>query len=198
MMTLPSLASPVVVPVVPVVPVVAVVPVVLVVVPVVVVDVVPVVEVVVVPVVVVPVVPVVVVPVVDVVVVPPVVVVAVVDVVVVSAAARIGSSWTLLAARAPPAKSAASPSATRIRVIPRKIPPAGRSCGLSLDRWSDAVSQHPEALDFELHLVSGAEPAAVSELEDAARADRPRADHVARQRGACSGPPARGGAPRAS
>jgi hypothetical protein len=89
-----------------------------------------VVPVVVVPVVVVPVVPVVVEPV-DVVVVPPVVVAAEV---VCSAAARTGSFGTLLAARAPPAKSAASPSTTRIRVIPREMPETLETCGLSPGR----------------------------------------------------------------
>jgi hypothetical protein len=84
-----------------------------------------------VPVVVVPVVPVVVEPV-DVVVVPPVVVVSVE--VVSSAAARIGSFGTLLAARAPPAKSAPSPSTTRIRVMNMKMPGTTRTCGLSLGR----------------------------------------------------------------
>jgi hypothetical protein len=87
--------------------------------------------VVVVPVVVVPVVPVVVEPV-DVVVVPPVVVVA--AEVVCSAAARIGSFGTLLAARAPPAKSAASPSTTRIRVMYKEMPGAPKTCGPSLER----------------------------------------------------------------
>jgi hypothetical protein len=83
-----------------------------------------------VPVVVVPVVPVVVEPV-DVVVVPPVVVAVEV---VSSAAARIGSFGTLLAARAPPAKSAPSPSTTRIRVMNMKMPGTTRTCGLSLGR----------------------------------------------------------------
>jgi hypothetical protein len=87
-----------------------------------------VVPVVVVPVVVVPVVPVVVEPV-DVVVVPPVVVVAA-DVVC-SAAARTDSLGTLLAARAPPAKSAASPSATRIRVMTKEMPATPETCGVS-------------------------------------------------------------------
>jgi hypothetical protein len=84
--------------------------------------------VVVMPVVVVPVVPVVVEPV-DVVVVPPVVVVA--AEVVCSAAARTDTLGTLLAARAPPAKSAASPSATRIRVMTKEMPGTPETCGLS-------------------------------------------------------------------
>jgi len=88
-----------------------------------------VVPVVVVPVVVEPVVPVVVEPV-DVVVVPPVVVAAEV---VCSAAARTGSFGTLLAARAPPAKSAASPSATRIRVMPKEMPRTPETCGVPPD-----------------------------------------------------------------
>src|SRR5438105_3132251 len=43
----------------------------------------------------------------------------------------------------------------------------------------DAVSEHADALDLELHDVAGAEPAAVAELEDAAAADGAGTQHVA-------------------
>jgi hypothetical protein len=45
----------------------------------------------------------------------------------------------------------------------------------------DPVSQHPEPLDFELDDIAGLEPPAVAVLEDAAGADRPRAQGIARQ-----------------
>src|SRR5262249_13142989 len=53
---------------------------------------------------------------------------------------------------------------------------------------ADPVAQDADALDLQLDLVAGLEPALVAVLEDAAGADRARADHVAR--------PQRGVAPR--
>src|SRR5437763_708726 len=43
----------------------------------------------------------------------------------------------------------------------------------------DGVAEHADALDLELDHVAGLQPAAVAELEDAAGADRARAEDVA-------------------
>src|SRR3954447_23924660 len=48
--------------------------------------------------------------------------------------------------------------------------------GRSARAWADAVPQHPDPLDLELDHVARPEPAAVAELEDAARPDRTRAE----------------------
>src|SRR5712691_7893404 len=66
----------------------------------------------------------------------------------------------------------------RARAVASPITPAPTTATLAR---ANCVPEHADPLDFELDDVAGLEPAPVSVLEYAARTDRPRTDHVARQ-----------------